>query len=162
MQNETSLETIDYPSPFDEAAAELCRDARRYVAIMSPELDPAAFDSDAFADALRKLLLESAQSEVRILVQTSAGLLGRGHRLLQLARRMPSRVHIRRLGEHPEWEGETVIVCDRNSALFKPAGSVDKAFREVDVRPTAERKLELFDNLWRYSEEDPDLRALAI
>ncbi len=162
MQTENTLKAVDYPHPFDEVAAELCSAARRYVAILSPELESAAFDTEALDDALRKLLRESAQSEVRILIKSAAALVGRGHRLLNLARRMPSRVHIRRLREHPEWKDETVMICDRDTVLFKPAGSLDKAFCETDARPAAEQHLDLFENLWRYSEEDPDLRALSV
>ncbi|MFV8817233.1 hypothetical protein [Haliea sp. E17] len=162
MQNETTFEAVDYPHPFDEAAARLCQSTRRYVAILSPELDPAAFDCEALADALRKLLTESAQSEVRILIRNPAAMLGRGHRLLYLARRLPSRIHVRRLREHPDWKDETVMIFDRDAVLFKPAGSLDRAFWEQEAPASAQQRLELFDSLWRYAEEDPDIRGLSV
>jgi len=101
---------------------------------LSPELDRAAFDSEALADALRQLLLDSAQSEVRILIQSPAALLGRGHRLLYLARRMPTRVQIRRLRDHPDWDSQTMVICDRDSVLVRPDGSSERAFYEVEAR----------------------------
>ncbi len=162
MQIETNLQAVDYPHPFDEVAAEIAANARRYVAILSPALDAAAFDTEALSDALRRLLLDSAQSEVRILLQSKAGVVGRGHRLLNLARRMPSRVKIRLLRDHPDWDDETIVICDRDTTLFRPPGSGDRAFLESEVRPAAEQRLELFDSLWRYSEEDPDLRLLTV
>ena len=147
---------------FDDLAVELCNSARRYVAILSPCLDSAAFNNPELASAISHLVRQSRQSEVRILVNDVRPLVARGHHLLQLARRMPSALRIRKLADHPDWNGETVVIRDRDAVLFKPAGSEDRAFCEMDARPVAEQYLERFEDLWRYSEEDPDLRALAL
>ncbi len=160
--SQPAVQGVEYPHPFDDLAVELCNSARRYVAILSPYLDSSAFDNPELVSAISHLVRESRQSEVRILVSDVRPLVSRGHRLLQLARRMPTAVRIRKLTEHPDWKGETVVIRDRDAVLFKPAGSEDRAFCEMDARPVAEQHLEKFEDLWRYSEEDPDLRTLAI
>ena len=99
---------------------------------------------------------------MRILVSDARSLVTRGHKLLQLARRLPSVVHIRKLAEHPQWNNETIVIRDRDGVLFKPGGSDHDAFYEPDSRASTVRHLELFDELWRYSVEDPELRSLHI
>jgi len=162
MSNDEFASGIEYPVPFNEYAVALCKSASRYICILSPQLDHAAFDSGDLVDALSELARRSRQTQVRILISDSRPIVTRGHQLLQLARRLPSTVHLRKLPEHPEWNGETVVIRDRDGVLYKPGGSDHDAFYEPDSRASTLKHLELFDELWRFSEEDTELRSLLI
>jgi predicted GNAT family N-acyltransferase len=153
---------VNYPQPFDSLAVALCTDARRELRIQSPQLDHRVFDQPELIAAVSALVRSSSQSLVRILIADSRPLIDRGHRLLELARRMPSKVHIRQLSEHPQWNQETVVIRDRDGLLFKPGGSDHDAFFEPHSRASAQRHLELFDELWRQGSADPNLRSLAL
>lgn len=162
MSNDDYVTGIEYPEPFDEYAVTLCESAARYIRILSPRLDHAVFDNEAIATALRVLARDTRQTQVRILVSDPRPLLSRGHRLVELARRTPSSVLLRKLTEHPDWDGETIIIKDLDGVLYKHGESDSDAFYEPASRANAQRYLELFDALWRLSEEDPDLRSLKI
>lgn len=162
MADEEFLQGVEYPHPFDDLAVELCQSASRCVRILSPRLDHAAFDSAALSSALSALARHARQTEVHILVSDSRGLIGRGHRLLELARRIPSLVQIRRLSDHPDWKGQTVVIRDRDGVLYKPGGSDHDGFYQPNSRSSTERHLELFEELWRYSVQDPELRSLSV
>ncbi len=162
MSNDDYVTGIEYPSPFDEYAVKICESAARYVRILSPRLDHAVFDSDAMASALSALARDTRQTQVRILVSDPRPLLSSAHRLVELARRTPSTVMLRKLVEHPDWGGETIVIKDLDGVLYKHADSDSDAFYEPASRARAQRYLELFDELWRLSEEDPDLRSLKI
>ena len=153
---------VEYPHPFDELAVRLCRDASRYICILSPHLDHAAFDNAELADALSALARSSRQTQVRILISDARALVGRGHRLLQLARRIPSSVCIQKLSEHPDWNGETIVIRDRNGVLYKPGGNAHDGFYEPNSGASTQKHLELFDELWRHSATDTDLRSLSV
>jgi hypothetical protein len=153
---------VAYPSPFDHYAVALCESASRHICIQSPKLDYAAFDNRDLVDALSALARNSRQAQIRILINDSRPLIGRSHQLLQLARRLPSVVQIRKLAEHPQWNNETVVIRDRDGVLYKPGGSDHDAFFEPDSRASTVRHLTLFDELWRYSVEDSELRSLHI
>ena len=153
---------IDYPCPFDRYAISLCESAARHICIQSPTLDHAAFDNAELAGALSALARRSRQAEVRILISDPRSILGRGHRILQVARRLPSVVKIRKLTEHPQWNNETVVIRDRDGVLYKPGGSEHMAFYEPASRASTAQHLELFNELWRYSVEDAELRSLHI
>jgi hypothetical protein len=153
---------IEYPRPFDTYAISLSQSASRNICILSPQLDPAAFDNIELATALSTLARENRQTQVRILIKDTRSLVGRGHRLLELARRLPSSVHIRTLPEHPNWNNETVVIRDRDGVLFTLGGSDHEAFYEPDSRASTLSHLELFEDLWRYSIEDTELRSLLL
>jgi hypothetical protein len=162
MSNDEFLAGVEYPHPFDELAVSLCRSAARSLAILSPTLDHAAFDNRALAEAISALARSSRQTEVRILISDSRPLVTRGHRLLQLARRIPSSLRIQKLTDHPDWSGQTVVIRDRDGVLFKPGDSSHEGFYEPDSRASTQKHLELFEELWRYSVQDTELRALSL
>ncbi|MFK7976811.1 MAG: hypothetical protein AB8C02_11790 [Halioglobus sp.] len=153
---------VSYPEEFLHYAITLCESASRYIDILSPALDHAAFDSAELSSALSALARRSRQTRVRILVQDARNVVSRGHQLLALARRLPSTVHIQVLAEHPDWNGQTVVLRDRDGVLYRPAESDNKGFYEPDSRASTQRHLELFEELWRYSVQDPQLRALHL
>ena len=162
MNDNESLQGVAYPHPFGELAVSLAETASRYLRILSPHLDAAAFDNDALATALSALARGSRQTEVHILLADTRGVIGRGHRLLELARRIPSLVQIRRLADHPDWKGQTLVIRDRDGVLYKPGGADHDGFYEPSSRAFTEQYLELFEELWRYGSKDPELRSLSI
>ncbi|MEM9256625.1 MAG: hypothetical protein AAGA91_14355 [Pseudomonadota bacterium] len=153
---------VEYPHPFDELVVELVRSATRYVDILSPALDHNVFDKGEMVAALSDLARRSRQTRVRILISDARAVVGRGHRLLQLARRLPSTIIIQRLSDHPDWRGETVVTRDRDGVAYRPAGSDSNGFYEPNSRASALPHLDQFEELWRYSERDPNLRALQL
>ena len=161
-QDDGFVTPVEYPRPFDDYVVRLCANAARYVYILSPALDHAVFSRRELVEALSTLVRGSNQTEVRILVSDSRPLVSRGHLLLNLARRLPSKVLIQKLAEHPDWNGETLVIRDLNGVLFKPGGSDHDAFYEPDSRASTQRHLELFRELWRHSSKDPELRALSL
>lgn len=159
--NETIVR-LRYPAPFDQLVVAQARLARRELAILSPDLDTRLFNSDDLTDAIRRLAREERRARVRILVRDARALLGRGHALLSLARRIPTKVSIKRLAEHPDWDGDTQILRDRNSLLALPGTTRDPGFYRPDDRARCESGLGRFEELWRVGVVDPEFRALSL
>lgn len=153
---------IEYPHPFVAWAKALAADASREICVLSPDLDHRAFDNREFADALSALARRSRQSRVRILVSDYRPMVQRGHRLLALARRLPSSIVLQQLDEHPDWKGETLVIKDRSGVLCKPAEADKAAFCEPDSRARTERYLELFEELWRHSAPHIEFRSVPL
>ena len=161
MSNEF-LTGVEYPHPFDDLAVELCSSAAREICILSPKLDHQVFDRPELVEAIGVLIRSSRQTRVRILVADSRALVTRGHRLLLLARRLPSSVQIQKQAEHPQWKGETIVICDRDGVLYKPGDSDHDGFYEPSSRASTQGHLELFQELWRHSAQDVELRSLSL
>ncbi len=162
MSNKSFHNAVAYPHPFAELAVTLCQDASRYIDILSPRLDHEVFDNSALTDVLSALARASRQTRIRILISDSRPLVARGHRLLELARRLPSSVFFQKLAEHPDWNGTTLVLRDLNGVLFKPGGSEHDGFYEPDSRASVQHHKELFEELWRLGSPDIELRSLSL
>ncbi|MEP1595194.1 MAG: GNAT family N-acetyltransferase [Halieaceae bacterium] len=156
------LTGVTYPRPYDQLAVELSRTAARHICILCPQLDHAAFDNKDLSEALSALARRGRQSMIRILVMDSRAIVQRGHRLMELARRLPSSVKLHKLAEHPEWKGQTVVTRDRDGVLYKPGDSNHECFYEPGSRASTQRHLDLFEDLWRHSAPDTEFRSLSL
>jgi hypothetical protein len=152
---------VSYPLPFDQLALALCQSASRYIRIISPQLDHVVFDNSELVDAISALARRDRHSEVRILISDSTPIVHTGHRLLNLARRLPNSVIIRKLVDHPEMTGETVVIRDLSGLLYTPAGE-GLGFYEPDSPASARQFIEKFDPLWQRAVDDPNFRRLGI
>ncbi|KGE03501.1 GNAT family N-acetyltransferase [Pseudohaliea rubra] len=150
------------PEPFATLVLSLARSARRQLALLSPALDPALFEPPGLREAITALCRETREAEVRILVADGRALTTRGSALLVLARRLPSKLSLRELPEHPQWPGDSCVIRDRDGLLALPADPLSGGSYQPDDRPRAAQALERFDVLWRQGQETPELRALHI
>lgn len=151
-----------YPHPFDQLTVELCNSARRYIRILSPDLDHEVFDNDELREAISKLARRSQHTQVRILISDTRALVQRGHRLLELSRRLPNLVQIQVLEEHPEMNDDVMVIRDMDGLLFKPGDSQHQGRYEPDSRAITEDYVEKFDELWERSVPHVELRRLGL
>ncbi|WP_415059703.1 GNAT family N-acetyltransferase [Congregibacter sp.] len=159
---EEPVSELRYPQPFAELVIAQAKLARRELRILSPRLDTRVFDHEGLESAIRVFLRGGSLCKVQILVQDARGIVQRGHRLLALSRRLPSRIAIRRLAEHPEWNGETVVMRDRSSLLEMPRSETDHGFYRPEDRARCAAAINRFQDLWRLGHVDPEFRALSI
>ncbi|MEM6301001.1 MAG: GNAT family N-acetyltransferase [Pseudomonadota bacterium] len=156
------LYPVRYPQPFSDLVVAQARLARRELRILSPRLDRAAFEQQDLYSAVRQLLKRGRMSRVQVIVQDVPSLIARGHGMLELARRLPSAVEIRALKEHPQWNGDTLIIRDRDSVLTRSSGDHAAAFYRPQDRARAKTAVSRFDDLWNASTVSPEFRSLSI
>ena len=153
---------VHQPEPFATLLLSLARSARRQLAILSPSLDPPLFEPPGVTEALTTLCRGTREAQVRILVADGRALTARGSGLLALARRLPSKLSLRELPEHPQWPGDSCVVRDRDGLLALPADPLSGGSYYPEDRPRAARELDRFDTLWRQGQETAELRALHL
>ena len=125
------------------------------------ELDPRGelkqVDDRAHA---RQKMLKTIQYDQPVFVAQRTDQKEHSQQLLESSRHM-DRI-IRKLAEHPQWKDETIVICDRDGVLYKPGDSDREGFYEPSSPASTRRHLELFEELWRHSAEDVELRSLAL
>ncbi|MEO0437829.1 MAG: GNAT family N-acetyltransferase [Pseudomonadota bacterium] len=159
---DTLLYPVRYPQPFSDLVVAQASLARRELRILSPRLDRTAFEQQDLYSAIRRLLQRGRMSRIQIIVQDVASLVSRGHGMLELARRLPSAVEMRTLKEHPQWNGDTLVIRDRDSVLTRSAGDQAAAFYRPHDRARAKTAVSRFDDLWNASAVSPEFRSLSI
>lgn len=143
-------------------ALELARQSRRHLRLLSHTLDHELFDNDDFANAISQLARNSRLSEIRLLIVEVKPIIERGHRLLELCRRLSTTLHMRRADCEPEDIKENFIVADDRGVLCYALREPEKAWADFNNRPLAEDYTAQFDELWHRGINDPELRLLHI
>ncbi|ROR32298.1 hypothetical protein [Inmirania thermothiophila] len=144
------------------AVLRLAAQARRELAIFSPALDPRVFDHEGLAEAVRALLLRSPRARVRVVVQDAAPVAARGHRLLRLAWRLPSRMEIRRAGPDHQGLDEAFVLADETGVLETEHAERYEAVLDFCNPPRARALRLRFEEIWAQAERDPNLLRLDL
>lgn len=153
---------LDSCEDFQAFALQLLGKTRRYLAILSRELDPALFNSSDFVDALSQFARSSRYAEVQILVRDTQPLLERGHKLVRLAQRLSSKIAIRKLTVEAEDKDMGFMLCDSDGLLYKNDEAIYQGFANFKAAVEVKRFRETFDYIWQYGEVDPNLQQLHI
>lgn len=135
---------------------------RRKLAILSQQLDHALFDTEAVVEAVSRFARSSPSVDVRILLSDVSLIVSRGHRLVELARRLDSRIEIRRIADELAPGEKSFLTWDERGFFLMPDFREYLAMADTYDPVQARRLLEDFDYRWERSSTDPELRILRI
>lgn len=162
-QHDDSLVLLEGMEAFREQALAALRSGQRKVYLLSETLDPAVYDTDEFRDALRDLVIRDRYCKAFILVKDIQPIVERGHRLLELSRRLSSKVSMRKLTVMPRNKDEGYLVAGRSTLLYKHDDHHYKGYLDTAAAPRCRSLVEEFTQLWDlYGEEHPSLRQQLI
>lgn len=150
-------------SAFADAVLELAHAARREMRLLTYDLDRELYGEEAVVEAIKQFLLSSPRARLRVLINDARSPARGGHRLVELGRRLSSRVEFRELPEHerPSRRGELLIV-DHSHVLERSSMEALESRYEKDSAALAQARGELFERLWDHSEPSAELRILGI
>jgi len=130
--------------------------------IFSRELDPELYDREPFLDAVSSLCVKNRMARVRILVQDPSAPVKRGHRLIELGRRISSSIEIRQ--PHPDYRqhNEAFLIADHCGLITRGFADRYEGTANFYSFIPAQRKLDFFTEVWDRSESHPEFRRLHI
>jgi len=156
---ETLLSSL---SELQAAVLSTCREARRELAVFSPDLSSELYDRAEIETALSELARNHRRAQVRLLVEDTRLLAAQGHRLVQLAQRLPSKIAIRKLTNELESKACGFVLGDRAQLVYQTDPDQPLGFRHTDDRARVKTLKEIFDRAWETAQEDPQLRRLTL
>jgi len=148
--------------PLQQASESIAQQAKYCLDIFTHDLDKPVYDQAGFLDAVKRLALQCRGIGIRVLLQDSERARREGHRLIDLSRRLTSRMEIRRPHadyiDHPE----NFIIADRIGYIRRRA--VGRHQGEAIFCHPIESKLltNFFSEVWERSEQESSLRRLYI
>lgn len=145
-----------------EAGIRLAAEARREILIFSRDLDPHLYDQQPFLDAVQALALARPQCPVRVLLFEPLAPVVGGHRLIELSRRLSSRIAIRRVAEDLRARTDAFLVSDALGYCLRRLADRHEALVDYRAPGTARRLRADFDQVWEQSDEDSELRRLCL
>ena len=153
--------TFQSESDCRDAVVELIALARRKVLILSPNLDTAVFAHQPTLAAMSEFARRSRHTSATILVGDTKAIAEIAHPLLELARRVPSKIEMRRLpDEHVQ--PRNFIVVDDAAIWVQTDPQTYVGWLNSNDRVEARRLSDEFTALYNRSTDDPELRLLTL
>ena len=145
-----------------EALRAMAEQATRRLWIYDSTLSHALYDDDVLEEAVSRLARRSRHSDIRFLIHDDSPLVGRRHGLVELMRRLPSRMALRLVNtSYPHGERPAIIVDD-SGAISRHDFNAPEGFANASaprrVRPFAET----FERAWEYGRSSLELRDLPL
>lgn len=154
---------LDGLEDFYHHALEMANTARRELIILSEQLDFHLFNTPPFQQAVLELAKSNRRSDIKILVRQTQPIVDRGHRLLDLFRRIPSRISLKALSSTPEDKHKDYMIIDQSLVLFKNDAHEYIGFANYQARAEAQQLLNEFMYLWEQRSNDvPEFRQLFL
>lgn len=144
------------------ASLRMVQQCRRQLDLVSRHLDPAVYDTADFQDALKDLALRSAHSQVRIVILDPQPLVSGGHRVLDLAQRLSSFVHLRVPAEEHRHFNEAFLVADGTGVIYRKLSDRFEGTVNFDHRSEALELQRRFEEIWDKALPDPNFRRLGL
>lgn len=137
--------------------------AKRSLCIYTRDLDPVLFGTEAALEQLHRIGTAGVHASVRILIQQPDLPLRNGHRLIHLAKRLPSVFHFRTpLDEEDLRYPSAFLLNDRRSYLFRPLGSRFEGEAHTYAPGRHAQLFEYFNQVWERSGLSEELREFRL
>jgi len=130
--------------------------------IISRDLDPFLYDGETFLDLLSGLCLANRQARIRFLVQEPATPIKRGHRLIELGRKLSSSIEFRQPHQDYQHFNEACLIADRCGLIHRSLADRFEGTANFYDPVAAKRKLDFFTEVWERSESHPEFRRLYL
>lgn len=162
LGSHVELERFSQPQEARAHALALLQQAQRSLCLYSSDLEPWLYHHSSIQDACTRFLLAHPKSRLRILLRDVTRATKEGHRLLTLARRLPSRCQIRKL--HPDHPHEEVafLLADGQGLLLRPELDQYAGYALYNDPGRVRLRQAQFDHAWDTSITDPDLRSFLL
>jgi len=144
------------------AAIALATQANRSLHIFSYDLDPMIYDNSEFFEAVKQLAIGHSHAQIQIIIQDSRKVIEKGHRIIELARRLSSNIHIRKTPAEMKSYSQAFLIADKTGLLYRTIGDRFEGYVNFDDRFECKNMLDFFATTWEHSAPDPELRRLHI
>lgn len=158
----SDVQVLHEEAAFIESAVSLLQQASRHVRIRSALLDPVLFDTPAFNDALSAFARKSRYSQVMVLIDYPNIILQRGHRTLELMRRLSDKITFRHYFDEADEQRDSWLLTDYQGVLIKPVAAEANGYCSLTDKIQTKRLADTFDYEWERSPLARQLRQLSI
>jgi len=169
MENDTNTEPVrgaHVLGGLSDLQAESCRmaaEARQRILIYDWQLSRSVYEQGCFIEAVKQLAIRHANTYVQILLADTELLRLGGHRLLSLARRLPSAIEIRLRSEQFAEDSRGFMLVDDSCYIYYAVWhDLNEVVAEDGNRFRVRGLAADFTRAWEQSAADPRLRQLSI
>lgn len=145
-----------------DALLAMVKQAKQSLEIYSHNLDGVLYDTAEYLAALKQLSLNNKVSKIRILLRDIDYISKNGHRLIELARRLPTFVEIRQTSSNFDHIISCYSIVDNRGVIFRNDALRFEAKVNFNDPLLARDLLKQFNTIWEQSEPSQEMRSLHI
>ncbi len=145
-----------------ETTLRLVQQGERTLHLFTHDLDPSLYNTAKFIEAVKQLAINNARSKVYILLKDPSAAIIRGHRIVELARRISSHVFIHRAADEDQDRIDSFMVIDEIGIMRRAHGTRFDGTAEFNNPAEARLLLKFFNEAWERSSPEAELRRLHI
>jgi len=125
-------------------------------------LDHDHYDRHRFRELVSSLARRHRLSEIRLLIHDDQPLVKRRHQLVELMRRLPSRIELRLVNSDHPYEGQPFILADREGVLYRHDFTRPSGFAGFSDSGRVRLLSENFQRMWDAGRSSLELRELPL
>jgi hypothetical protein len=144
------------------AVLEVAARAKRWISIITPDLEPGIYDSDAFIDIAKKLVLQKRFARVRVLISEPERTSRIGSSLVAVGRRLDTYIEFRNVHEKFRPYREAFILADNQALVYRVDHSRWEGIADTYEPAVAQHYLTHFEEIWQASNYSKELRQLRV
>ncbi|MDH5570562.1 MAG: hypothetical protein OEY89_02280 [Gammaproteobacteria bacterium] len=145
-----------------EAFKRLLQQTQRTLTIFSHNLDAQLYNTDEIMALIQRLALHNKHANIKILLKDCQQLAQNGHQIIELARRLTSKIQIYQLAKDFTEYHECFIIADTNQIIFRPHADRFEGTVSHHDPLQVRTKLALFEQAWALSEPSAEMRRLHL
>jgi predicted GNAT family N-acyltransferase len=153
---------FERPQQLVELMHSLAGQAQQRLWLYDNTLDFDLYGQPRFCELVSQIARRHRLSDVRLLVQDDKALTQRQHGLVELMRRLPSRIELRLLSDGTPPNKEPFVLADRQGVLYRHEFGSHKGFANFADGGRVKRLEERFLQMWNTSQRSAELRVLSL
>lgn len=154
---------LSYPSDYIPHAVNIMRCSSHTINICSRQLRDDIFAKDAFVEALSVFARSDRRAKVKILLHSSKSLSRRAQALIELSRRLSSKISIQTLTSDTENLPDSFICGDNKRLIYFNDESKTDGFCCYRASAESVSLYDSFEHAWNHqSKVDPNLKQLSV
>lgn len=145
-----------------EYTRRLLQSARRQIDIAARALEPAIYDDTEIVAEIRRVALDNRRAQIRLLALKPEGMEKRGHRLIELAGRLPTFISLRQPAAEDGEFNEALLLIDDSAFIRRPLADRYEGVVVANDRGTVLAHRRSFEAIWERAQPMIEFRRLGI
>lgn len=161
-QHSGRLKLVELPLQ-QQAVDALASQSNRELRILTPDLEPLLYDRATFLEQVKRLAVERrGHLPVRILLLDAGPALRRGHRLIELSRKLSSAVQMRAIPEEFAERCDHYLLADNTGYVLSRHAVPRTLLLDFNAAATVRRMQREFERIWEQGTVHLGLRRLYL
>ncbi|MGH8457644.1 MAG: hypothetical protein ACRETW_08805 [Stenotrophobium sp.] len=159
---EPTSETATGAAGFLACAVRAAQAAQMQISVLSVNLDRRIYGSEEFIAPVTAFLLRHERARLRVLLCAPDITMKSGHRLVELGRRLSSRIEFRELLPERRASERELLIVDESAVLLRESVLDVDARYWLQAPLLARERLREFETMWQESPPASELRSLGL